>query len=112
MKHRWSVGLVCLVAGATAGGYFLNPVLRGQGPGVPAIPRELTSYRDIVKKVLPAVVSIEARAAVAKAPGRVMPQRPPRLDNPNGPDEFRRMIDADIKLYEGVVKAANLTFED
>jgi tripartite-type tricarboxylate transporter receptor subunit TctC len=27
-------------------------------------------------------------------------------------DEFRRMIDADIKVYEGVVKAANLTFED
>jgi len=34
--------------------------------------------------------------------------------NPGGTssDEFRRMIDADIKLYEGVVKAANLTFED
>jgi tripartite-type tricarboxylate transporter receptor subunit TctC len=27
-------------------------------------------------------------------------------------DEFRRMIDADIKVYEGVAKAANLTFED
>lgn len=27
-------------------------------------------------------------------------------------DVFRRMIDADIKVYEGVVKAANLTFED
>lgn len=27
-------------------------------------------------------------------------------------DEFRRMIDADIKVFEGVVKAANLTFED
>jgi tripartite-type tricarboxylate transporter receptor subunit TctC len=25
---------------------------------------------------------------------------------------FRRMIDADIKVYEGVVKAANLTFEE
>jgi tripartite-type tricarboxylate transporter receptor subunit TctC len=34
--------------------------------------------------------------------------------NPGGTssDEFRRMIDADIKLYQGVVKAANLTFED
>ncbi len=28
----------------------------------PAIPRELTSYRDVVKKVLPAVVSVEALA--------------------------------------------------
>jgi tripartite-type tricarboxylate transporter receptor subunit TctC len=27
-------------------------------------------------------------------------------------DDFRRMIDADIKVYEGVVKAANLTFEE
>jgi tripartite-type tricarboxylate transporter receptor subunit TctC len=27
-------------------------------------------------------------------------------------DEFRRMIDADIKVYEEVVKAAHLTFED
>jgi tripartite-type tricarboxylate transporter receptor subunit TctC len=27
-------------------------------------------------------------------------------------DAFRRMIDADIKVYEGVVKAANLTFEE
>jgi tripartite-type tricarboxylate transporter receptor subunit TctC len=26
--------------------------------------------------------------------------------------EFRRMIDADIKVYEGVVQAAHLTFED
>jgi tripartite-type tricarboxylate transporter receptor subunit TctC len=34
--------------------------------------------------------------------------------NPGGTssDEFRQMIDADIKVYEGVVKAANLTFED
>ena len=34
--------------------------------------------------------------------------------NPGGTssDEFRKMIDADIKSYEGVVKAANLTFED
>jgi tripartite-type tricarboxylate transporter receptor subunit TctC len=34
--------------------------------------------------------------------------------NPGGTssDEFRHMIDADIKVYEGVVKAANLTFEE
>ena len=30
----------------------------------------------------------------------------------NASEEFRRMIDADIKVYEAVVKAANLTFED
>jgi tripartite-type tricarboxylate transporter receptor subunit TctC len=34
--------------------------------------------------------------------------------NPGGTssDDFRRMINADIKVYEGVVKAANLTFEE
>jgi tripartite-type tricarboxylate transporter receptor subunit TctC len=34
--------------------------------------------------------------------------------NPGGTssDEFRKMIDVDIKAYDGVVKAANLTFED
>jgi tripartite-type tricarboxylate transporter receptor subunit TctC len=30
----------------------------------------------------------------------------------NASEDFRRMIDADIKVYEAVVKAANLTFED
>jgi tripartite-type tricarboxylate transporter receptor subunit TctC len=34
--------------------------------------------------------------------------------NPGGTssEDFRRMIDADIKVYEGVVQAAHLTFED
>lgn len=34
--------------------------------------------------------------------------------NPGGTssEDFRRMIDADIKVYEGVAKAAHLTFED
>jgi tripartite-type tricarboxylate transporter receptor subunit TctC len=34
--------------------------------------------------------------------------------NPGGTssEDFRRMIDADIKVFEGVAKAANLTFED
>ena len=38
----------------------------------------------------------------------------PRAVNPGGTssDDFRQMIDSDIKVYEGVAKAANLTFED
>jgi tripartite-type tricarboxylate transporter receptor subunit TctC len=35
--------------------------------------------------------------------------------NPGGvasADEFRRVIESDIKSYQAVVKAANLTFED
>ncbi len=95
MKQRWSVAIVCLVAGATAGGYFFSPMLRGQGqpPAGAAIPKELTSYRHIVKKVLPAVVSIEARAAVVKAPGRGGLRRPPAANDPNVPEEFRRFFE-------------------
>jgi serine protease Do len=91
MYKRWSVPLVCVLAGATAGGYFLSPLLRGQAPGGPAIPKELTSYRDIVKKVLPAVVSIEARAPV-RAPQR-QPGGGPGFGFGQNPDELRRFFD-------------------
>ena len=54
----------CLAFGAIAG-FLLNTGLLLQAQPEPrpiaAIPRELTSYRDIVKQVLPAVVSIEAK---------------------------------------------------
>ena len=48
------------------GGFFINERLSLHAqpvvaPIVTAIPRELTSYRDIVKTVVPAVVSIEAK---------------------------------------------------
>ena len=49
---RLSVALVCVLGGATAGGFLLSPLLQGQAPNAPAIPKELTSYRDIVKRVL------------------------------------------------------------
>jgi serine protease Do len=52
--------IACLGLGAL-GTYLGQSVLQGQAnaPAV-AVPKELTSYRDVVKKVLPAVVSIEA----------------------------------------------------
>jgi len=57
--------VVCLAVGA-AGGILLNsavrPVQAEQKVPAAAIPQELTSYRAIVKDVLPAVVSIESRA--------------------------------------------------
>ena len=90
MSKRWSAALVCLFAGATAGGYLLSPALNGQNAAVPAIPKELTSYRNIVKKVLPAVVSIEMR-------GPVRPAMRPRgfpggFNNPNAPEDVRRFF--------------------
>ncbi len=89
MSKRWSVSLVCVLAGATAGGYFVSPLLRGQAPGGPAVPKELTSYRDVVKKVLPAVVSIEAHGPVRA------PRRQPGAPGFGGqaPEEFRRFFE-------------------
>jgi serine protease Do len=48
---------VAVLAGIVVGVSFL----KGQGKTTPAVPPEMTSYRDVVKKVLPAVVSIERR---------------------------------------------------
>jgi serine protease Do len=70
--------VLCLIAvGFLAGGWIAGSWLYGQPQ--PALPRELTSYRDVVKRVLPAVVSIETYAR--PKPGA----RPFEL-----PDEFRR----------------------
>jgi serine protease Do len=55
---RWSWLLAGLVAGALLGSLATGRLLQGQGQGQPP-PRELTSYRDVVKRVLPAVVSLE-----------------------------------------------------
>jgi serine protease Do len=78
----------CLVAGAVLGTLLAGSILKGQVPGTAPVPKELTSYRDVVKKVLPAVVSIEARAKVIKAK---QPRRGPAADQL--PDEFRRFFD-------------------
>src|SRR5437773_1007809 len=55
--NRWSLAAACLLLGGFAGSCFIAPVLHGQGksaPTPPTLPRELTSYRDILKQVLPA----------------------------------------------------------
>jgi S1-C subfamily serine protease len=60
MKPKSLVGVCLVVAvliGVIAGGSFLT----GQVHKPAAAPHEMTSYRDVVKNVLPAVVSIERR---------------------------------------------------
>ena len=65
--RRWSVLTCSFVLGAavTAGAAWYIPsqmhLTAAPAPAVADAPKELTSYRDIVKKVLPAVVSIESR---------------------------------------------------
>src|SRR5262249_22016359 len=89
---RCSLIVCSLVLGGLAGAFLAGPLLKGQAPTVPAIPKELTSYRDVVKKVLPAVVSIESKAkAVPARPGR---RRPPMQEEV--PEEFRRFFDFDF----------------
>jgi serine protease Do len=63
------------------------------GPAATAIPKEMASFRDVVKKVLPAVVSIESQAKA----GRVKPPRDGDMHLPGGVDPFGppRRIDED-----------------
>jgi serine protease Do len=89
---RWSIALSCLLIGGLAGGFVAGPWLHGQVAGNTAVAKELTSYRDIVKTVLPAVVSIESRIKpkpkVEKAPQR---RHPPQDDQI--PEEFRKFFE-------------------
>lgn len=86
---RWLMASTCLLLGLLIGGLTSHSLLQGQAPPVAALPREMTSYRDVVKKVLPAVVSLESRAtAVRPAQPR---RRGPQDDQI--PDEFRRFFE-------------------
>jgi serine protease Do len=88
---RWLIGFSLFLIGSVVGGLALNPLLlQGQAPNAPVISKEFTSYRDIVKKVLPAVVSIEGKARPVAAKDK----RPkPPLDERQVPEEFRRFFD-------------------
>jgi serine protease Do len=84
---RISFGILMLIVGIAAGSVFVGSWLHGQPQPQPAaLPRELTSYRDVVKRILPAVVSIETRAK--PRPGAK--PNPQFFNDPNFPDEFRR----------------------
>ena len=90
---RVSLGIV-LLAGLGAGTYFGGNLIQGQPTPAPVQPKEPHSYRDVVKTVLPAVVSIESRAKIVKT--KVQPQRPQPGEGqlPEGvPPEFRRFFE-------------------
>ncbi len=94
---RWSVALSSLVLGGVAGSFVAGPMLHGQNPASPpaaplTIPKEITSYRGVVKHVLPAVVSIEGRVKKVKA-DRPTPRRRPSIDDPRIPEEFRKFFE-------------------
>ncbi len=91
---RWSLPMIGLLVVGLAGGVVAERTLHGQQqPVVTGIPKELTSYRDIVKQVLPAVVSIESRA---KPKVKMMNQprgRRGQFDDSQVPEEFRRFFE-------------------
>src|SRR5262245_12755040 len=68
--RRWPLAVACLGLGL-AGGFVSHARLTGQPAAPlqpPPMPRELASFSPVVKRVLPAVVSIEAKGkAGAKA---------------------------------------------
>ncbi len=76
-----------LAAGGTLGLAFAEQVPNLTPPT--AIPKEMTSYRDIVKRAMPAVVSLESRSTARKlGTATAQPQLPPGV-----PDEFRRFFE-------------------
>src|SRR3954453_8795289 len=91
---RWTAVLF-LVLGLGTGTYYGTLPSQGQQvnkSSAPAfLPRETNSYREIVKQVLPGVVSIEARAK----PLPVRQGRRPRVqpDDPRIPGELRKFFE-------------------
>jgi len=90
---QWAVGVVALTVGGVFGSFVAGPWLLGQNaPQATAVPKELNSYRDVVKKVLPAVVSIESKSkptVKVRQPG-VRPKVP---DGLKVPEEFRQFFE-------------------
>jgi serine protease Do len=84
MKKNLSIlGLVLTLV--AVGGYSASRALVLANSPAPAIAHDLPSYRDVVKKVLPAVVSIEAHAKT-----KVVSNFQTPFNFPGLPDELRK----------------------
>ena len=79
-------GLAGIVASPAFQGLNAQQESKSSGPTI-----NLTSYRDVVKKVLPAVVSIESKAKPTKI--RDSRKRNPGMDDPRIPDELRKFFE-------------------
>lgn len=91
MKRLIVSGL--LMAGLA--GVIVSPLLQGINAQSTAKStqnhKEPVSYRDVVKKVLPAVVSIESKARPVKA--KDSRKRNPSLEDPRIPEELRKFFE-------------------
>ena len=88
-RTRFPLVLAGFALGVAATAFVTG--LHGQpAPPPPAVPKELASFRDVVKRVLPAVVSIDAKSLDKKpADAGVKKSQLP----PGTPDEFRRFFE-------------------
>ena len=80
--RSWFILTAALLVGGVLGISATSTFLQGQPPSPPVIPKEMTSYRDVVKKVLPAVVSIEAKIKPAKT--KPLPRKPGLAEDKDG----------------------------
>jgi serine protease Do len=94
---RWLLAFSLLAAGGVGGAYlgttFFQAKVPAHAAASAAIPRDLTSYRDIVKKVLPAVVSIESKSRPAPRKPEPQPRRRPQGEEGQVPDPLRRFFE-------------------
>ena len=92
---KWSILSVCLVAGGVTG-MVVTPLVKGRSAAPAAatttVKKEFPSYRDIVKKVLPGVVSIETRPEPVAKTKQPAPKRQPFAAEPQVPEEFRKFL--------------------
>jgi serine protease Do len=89
---RWPIAVASLVVGCMLGMLVAQSWLHGQATRPIVVPKELTSYRDVVKTVLPAVVSLEPKAkpTTRAAQGK---KRQPKADDPRVPEDLRRFFE-------------------
>src|SRR6266496_3650152 len=89
-RTKLAAGIGGLILGLTGGAILNESLSQGEGPARVELPREMTSYREVVKRVLPAVVSIEAKAKpkAKKSEPRRVPENYDRL-----PPQLRQYLD-------------------
>lgn len=105
-RRQRLVAALGVLLGAAVAVWLLTPLLVGQGtaPAPPALPGSPDgySYRELVKRVLPAVVSIEAQVrTAARSSGQ---RRPPRSDREPPffkqlPEELRKQLPPELRRF-------------
>jgi serine protease Do len=89
---RSAIAILCLAVGSVVGLVVSQPLV-GQPPITAPVPKDLTSYRDIVKAVLPAVVSIEVKPKAVVRTKQQTQRQQPGFDDSQIPEEFRKFFD-------------------